>query len=72
MQKRDKLHWIVQQVIEGGGEGVILQQKASLYERGRSLSLIKMKVCEWEEREEGEREGEGERKMRGFRSCLSK
>jgi ATP-dependent DNA ligase len=31
-------------VLEGGGEGVILRKPGSLYENGRSSSLIKLKV----------------------------
>jgi hypothetical protein len=38
----------VDAIIEAGGEGVILRKIASLYESGRSDSLIKIKVrfCE--------------------------
>ena len=35
----------LQQVIEGGGEGVILRRPHSLYLPGRSSHLIKFKVC---------------------------
>ena len=35
----------LQQVIEGGGEGVILRRPHSLYQPGRSPNLIKFKVC---------------------------
>lgn len=35
---------MLQQVIEGGGEGIILQKKNSFYEQGRSQSLLKLKV----------------------------
>lgn len=34
----------VQMIIEEGGEGIILQQVGSLYERGRSSALLKIKV----------------------------
>jgi hypothetical protein len=34
----------VQNIIEEGGEGLILQRQGSLYERGRSPSLLKVKV----------------------------
>ena len=54
---------VVQNVAEGGGEGVILQRLASNYEQGRSASLIKLKVRRgkrWEG-EERERERRTER-----------
>ena len=35
----------LRQVIEGGGEGVILRRPHSLYQSGRSLDLVKFKVC---------------------------
>ena len=31
-------------IVENEGEGVILRRKGSLYEHGRSLSLLKLKV----------------------------
>jgi hypothetical protein len=34
----------LQQVVEGGGEGVILRKPLSLYLSGRSASLLKVKV----------------------------
>eukprot|EP00026_Physarum_polycephalum_P004416 Phypoly_transcript_04435.p1 GENE.Phypoly_transcript_04435~~Phypoly_transcript_04435.p1 ORF type:complete len:688 (+),score=101.45 Phypoly_transcript_04435:123-2066(+) len=45
MHHMDNLYWFVQYVIDGGGEGVILQKRGSVYERGRSLSLIKLKTA---------------------------
>ena len=33
------------QIISENGEGVILRRPNSLYESGRSASLIKIKVC---------------------------
>lgn len=36
---------VTQEVIEGIGEGVILRKVGSLYEAGRSESLVKLKVC---------------------------
>lgn len=33
------------EIIEHGGEGVILRKPKSLYEHGRTNSLIKFKVC---------------------------
>ena len=41
---KDHLYWFVQYVIDGGGEGVILQRKWSSYKRGRSLDVMKFKV----------------------------
>eukprot|EP00026_Physarum_polycephalum_P004726 Phypoly_transcript_04749.p1 GENE.Phypoly_transcript_04749~~Phypoly_transcript_04749.p1 ORF type:complete len:686 (+),score=82.56 Phypoly_transcript_04749:167-2059(+) len=41
---QEKLQWHVQNIIEGGGEGVILQQQGSVYTCGRSLGLIKLKA----------------------------
>ena len=38
------LDGLVQQIIEDGGEGVILQKYSSMYERGRSASVLKIKV----------------------------
>jgi hypothetical protein len=38
------LSGLVEGIIEDGGEGVILRKVASLYEFGRSSSLIKLKV----------------------------
>lgn len=35
---------VVTWIIEGGGEGVILQKRGSPYEQGRSSSLVKFKV----------------------------
>eukprot|EP00026_Physarum_polycephalum_P001974 Phypoly_transcript_01978.p1 GENE.Phypoly_transcript_01978~~Phypoly_transcript_01978.p1 ORF type:complete len:752 (+),score=127.08 Phypoly_transcript_01978:45-2300(+) len=35
----------LQQIIEGGGEGVILRKPKSFYERGRSDDLVKMKAA---------------------------
>ena len=35
-------------VIQNGGEGLILRQPYSLYEKGKSLSLLKMKVSYWQ------------------------
>ena len=32
-------------IISGGGEGAIMRKTGSLYERGRTSSLIKLKVC---------------------------
>ena len=37
-------HWLVHCIIDGGGEGVIMQQLGSSYEHGRSSALIKLKV----------------------------
>ena len=31
----------------GGGEGVVLRRPLSLYEHGKSLSVLKAKVCEF-------------------------
>lgn len=31
-------------IIEGGGEGVMMRRVASIYERGRSSNLLKLKV----------------------------
>lgn len=36
---------MVQSVISGSGEGIIMQKRESLYECGRSLSLLKIKVA---------------------------
>ena len=36
--------WISQDIIEDGGEGVILRKVGSFYEHGRTSSLIKLKV----------------------------
>lgn len=38
------LNWFLSSIIEDGGEGVIMQRKGSLYEQGRSSSLVKLKV----------------------------
>lgn len=38
------LDTFVQKIIEDGGEGIILQKGYSLYESGRSSSLLKLKV----------------------------
>lgn len=35
---------ILKEIVEGGGEGVILQLSKSVYENGRSASLMKFKV----------------------------
>lgn len=45
------MHWLVKQIINEGGEGIILQMASSLYEHGRSHSLIKIKVCGGKERQ---------------------
>ena len=37
-------HYSLHQVVEDGGEGVILRKPNSLYEFGRSSSLLKLKV----------------------------
>jgi ATP-dependent DNA ligase len=54
-----------QKIINHGGEGVILRKLLSLYEKGRSLSLLKLKVLEVgrlrEGRERERKEGEGGR-----------
>jgi DNA ligase 1 len=34
----------VENILSAGGEGVILQKPGSFYEKGRSNSLIKLKV----------------------------
>lgn len=39
----------VQAVIDDGGEGVILRRLYSLYENGRSTSLVKLKVFKLKE-----------------------
>lgn len=36
---------VVEDILEHGGEGVILQKAKSYYEHGRSSSLIKIKAC---------------------------
>jgi ATP-dependent DNA ligase len=36
--------WMVDEVITYGGEGIILRKPLSLYEHGRSNSLVKYKV----------------------------
>ena len=41
---RTNLNWYTQQIIEGGGEGVILQKRGSIYKQGRSLEVVKLKV----------------------------
>ena len=38
------LNVLVQEVIDDGGEGVIMRKVGSLYEHGRSPNLIKLKV----------------------------
>lgn len=38
------LKLFVENIIEDGGEGVILRKHSSLYEPGRSQNLIKLKV----------------------------
>ena len=35
---------VMEKIVEGGGEGLILQQRGSLYHRGRTPSLLKIKV----------------------------
>ena len=42
--EKSHLNKVVQLVIEDGGEGVILRKIGSLYEQGRSQSLLKFKV----------------------------
>lgn len=39
-----RMNRMVQHILDGGGEGVMLQKHSSLYEHGRSPSLIKLKV----------------------------
>lgn len=39
-----KLARCVEKIIKDGGEGVIMRRPGSLYERGRSNSLLKFKV----------------------------
>lgn len=34
----------VQGIIDDGGEGIILRKHSSLYERGRTQNLVKLKV----------------------------
>jgi hypothetical protein len=41
---RKKLGLIAQYVIDQGGEGLILQKRGSMYQRGRSQSVLKLKV----------------------------
>lgn len=43
-KENEKVKEIVKGIIEEGGEGVILQKMKSLYEHGRTSSLIKLKV----------------------------
>lgn len=36
---------ILRGILEDGGEGIMMRKPLSLYERGRSLSLVKLKVA---------------------------
>jgi ATP-dependent DNA ligase len=38
------LYFMLENITTNGGEGVILRKKGSLYEHGRSPSLLKFKV----------------------------
>jgi ATP-dependent DNA ligase len=50
---------MVQVVVESGGEGVVLRKPKSLYDKGRSPYLLKIKV-ERRERREARGRGGGE------------
>lgn len=41
------LHKLTNCVIDNGGEGLVLRKPGSLYEYGRSASLLKLKVCHY-------------------------
>lgn len=43
-KNRKSLNEFVQSVINNEGEGIILRKHGSIYEHGRSQSLIKLKV----------------------------
>ena len=43
-QDDEHLKFVLQSVIDDGGEGAILRKVGSLFEHGRSTSLIKLKV----------------------------
>lgn len=39
------MHIFASAIIESGGEGVMLRNPTSVYKHGKSLSLLKYKVC---------------------------
>lgn len=39
-----QLNWFIDEIIQKGGEGVILQKRGASYEGGRSHALLKLKV----------------------------
>lgn len=43
-KSRSELQNAVKMILSNGGEGVILQKRKSIYESGRSTSLLKIKV----------------------------
>ena len=49
------LSGMMKEILENGGEGIILRKVKSLYEHGRTPNLIKLKVQKSEsDREDGE------------------
>ena len=49
---------ILQIVLEEGGEGLVLRKPKSIYEQGRSASLLKLKVPKGIKTTQDERAGE--------------
>ena len=39
-----EIGWFIREIIEDGGEGIILQRSGSLYTEGRSSALLKLKA----------------------------
>lgn len=44
-KKGTHLREMMEGIVEGGGEGIMLRKIASFYEHGKSQSLLKIKVC---------------------------